>query len=170
MQLHPAALHAGNGACLLCTTLGGCAAPHQSHTCIVPSVAATPTACQRGELCCVLHLYAWAPAAGAAPRLGPVRGGCRRGHSPACSKVLQHVRVLRKLCRLIYSRARMASNPRGLDVVADETAVVCFWDLLHDFCNSGSVPDDWRQLLQPGSAFLHVTEVDGPVVVNGGLD
>jgi hypothetical protein len=68
------------------------------------------------------------------------------------------------------SRARMASNPRGLDVVAAETAVVCFWDLLHDFCNSGSVPDEWRQLLLPGSAFLHVTEVGGPVVVNGGPD
>jgi hypothetical protein len=69
------------------------------------------------------------------------------------------------------SRARMASNPRGLHVVAAETAVVCFWDLLHDFCNSGSVPADWRQLLLPGTAFLHVMEAGGPVVVNdGGAD
>jgi hypothetical protein len=68
------------------------------------------------------------------------------------------------------SRARMASNPRGLHVVAAQTAVVCFWDLLHDFCMSGSVPDDWRQMLLPGSAFLHVTEAGGPVVVNGGAD
>jgi Reverse transcriptase (RNA-dependent DNA polymerase) len=67
------------------------------------------------------------------------------------------------------SRARMASNPRGMDVVAAETAVVCFWDLLHDFCESDNVPADWRQLLLPGMPFLHVMQPGGAVVVNNGV-
>lgn len=40
-------------------------------------------------------------------------------------------------------RAALASNPRGLHVLAAESAVVCFWDLLHDFCRSCTVPGDW---------------------------
>jgi exonuclease III len=68
------------------------------------------------------------------------------------------------------SRARMAANPRGIEVLAAETAVICFWDLLHDFCESGSVPAEWRQLLLPGTPFLHVTQVGGAVVVNNGAD
>jgi hypothetical protein len=66
------------------------------------------------------------------------------------------------------SRARMASNPRGIDAVAAETAVACFWDLLHDFSKSDCVPADWRQLLLPGTPFLHVAQVGGALVVNNG--
>jgi len=64
------------------------------------------------------------------------------------------------------SRASMASNPRGIHVLAAESAVVRFWDLLQDFCKSGSVPDDWRQLLLPGTPFLHVAQAGGTVIVN----
>ena len=60
----------------------------------------------------------------------------------------------------------MASNPRGIHVLAAESAVVRFWDLLQDFCKSGSVPDDWRQLLLPGTPFLHVAQAGGTVIVN----
>ena len=65
-------------------------------------------------------------------------------------------------------RATMASNPRGMHVVAAETAVVCFWDMLHDFCKSDSVPGEWRRLLLPGTPFLHVLQDGGVVVVNNG--
>ena len=64
----------------------------------------------------------------------------------------------------------MASNPRGIHVLAAETAVVCFWDLLHDFCKSDSVPADWRQLLLPGTPFVHVLHAGGAVLVNTGGD
>jgi hypothetical protein len=65
------------------------------------------------------------------------------------------------------NRADMASSPRGLHVLAAETAVVCFWNMLHDFCESGSVPGEWRRLLPPGTPFLHLPHAGGKVVVNG---
>jgi hypothetical protein len=66
------------------------------------------------------------------------------------------------------TRANMASNPRGVHVLAAESAVVRFWDLLHDFCKSDSVPGDWRQMLLPGTPFLHVMQAGDAVVVNSG--
>jgi hypothetical protein len=68
------------------------------------------------------------------------------------------------------SRATMVSSPRGIHVLAAESAVVCFWDLLHDFCKSDSVPAEWRRLLLPGTPFLHVLHAGGEVVVNNGGD
>jgi hypothetical protein len=66
------------------------------------------------------------------------------------------------------SRASMASNPMGIHALAAETAVVHFWDLLHDFCNSDSAPNEWRHLLLPGTPFLHVMQAGCAVVVNRG--
>lgn len=68
------------------------------------------------------------------------------------------------------NRANMASNPRGIHVVAADTAVVCFWDLLHDFCKSDAVPSEWRQVLVPGTPFLHVPHAGGSLAANTGAD
>ena len=64
----------------------------------------------------------------------------------------------------------MASNPRGVHVLAAESAVVRFWDLLHDFCESDNMPREWRQLLLPGTPFMHVSHAGGAVIVNNAGD
>jgi hypothetical protein len=105
------------------------------------------------------------------PVVGSVSGLRRVMHEVWMVVCLAALRAMWSTAKKVMhagSRARMASNPRGMDVVAAETAVVCFWDLLHDFCESDNVPADWRQVLLPGMPFLHVMQPGGAVVVNNG--
>jgi hypothetical protein len=63
-------------------------------------------------------------------------------------------------------RASLAAQPRGLHNVVVESAVVTFWELLHEFAQSSAVPGSWRRLLPQDTPFLHFPHVDRRLQVN----
>jgi hypothetical protein len=63
-------------------------------------------------------------------------------------------------------RAVLAAQPRGLHAVIVDSAVAAFWELLHDFAQSSTIPGSWRRLLPPGTPFLHFPHVIRHILVN----
>ena len=64
------------------------------------------------------------------------------------------------------TRASLAAQPRGLHIVVAESAVVTFWEMLHGFSQSSSVPGSWRRLLPLDTPFLHFPRADRRLQVN----
>ena len=50
-----------------------------------------------------------------------------------------------------------------------ESAVVTFWELLHEFVQSSSFPGSWRRLLPMDTPFLHFPRVAHRVQVNNSV-
>lgn len=87
-----------------------------------------------------------------------------------CLAALQAMWTTAKKVMKQQIRAQLALHPRGLDVIVAESAVVNFWELLHDFAHSASMPGSWRRLLPPDTPFLCLPHAGGRLVVNDNRD
>ena len=83
-----------------------------------------------------------------------------------CLAAMQAMWVSAKKIMGLETRAVLAGQPRGLDIAAVESAVVTFWELLHEFAQSSSAPGSWRRLLPMDTPFLHFPRVDCRLQVN----
>lgn len=83
-----------------------------------------------------------------------------------CLAALQAMWVTAKKIMGPDIRAALAAQPRGLHAVAVDSTVAAFWELLHEFAQSSSVPGSWRRLLPQGTPFLHFPHVGRRIQVN----
>jgi hypothetical protein len=83
-----------------------------------------------------------------------------------CLAALQAMWVTAKKVMGPNIRAMLAAQPRGLHAVVVDSAVAAFWELLHDFAQSSTIPGSWRRLLPPGTPFLHFPHVNRRIQVN----
>ena len=83
-----------------------------------------------------------------------------------CLAAMQAMWISAKKIMGSETRASLAGQPRGLHIVVVESAVVTFWELLHEFAQSSSVPGSWRRLLPMDTPFLHFPRVDHRLQVN----
>jgi hypothetical protein len=101
-----------------------------------------------------------------APAAAGVRRCVKEVWMVVCLAALQAMWVTQKKIMGPDIRASLAAQPRGLHTVAVGSAVVTFWELLHEFAESSSVPGSWRRLLPQDTPFLHFPRVDRRVQVN----
>jgi hypothetical protein len=64
------------------------------------------------------------------------------------------------------TRPGLASQPRGLHVVAAQGALAQFWDLLHELAQGDKIPGSWRRLVPRDMPFLHFPHVALRLQVN----
>ena len=105
----------------------------------------------------------WAP--DATPS-SSVRRAVKEAWMVVCLAAMQAMWVSAKKIMGSETRASLAGQPRGLHIVVVESAVVTFWELLHEFAQSSSVPGSWRRLLPMDTPFLHFPRVDCRLQVN----
>jgi hypothetical protein len=83
-----------------------------------------------------------------------------------CLAALQAMWTTAKKVMKPDARAQLAAQPRGLQVVVCDAAVVSFWSLLHDFAHSSCMPGSWRRLLPMDTPFLCLRHAGGRLMVN----
>ena len=101
-----------------------------------------------------------------APPSGSARGALKEVWMVVCLAALQAMWVTAKKVMGPNIRAMLAAQPRGLHAVVVDSAVAAFWELLHDFAQSSTIPGSWRRLLPPGTPFLHFPHVNRRIQVN----
>jgi exonuclease III len=97
---------------------------------------------------------------------GRVRGALKEVWMVVCLAALQAMWVTAKKIMGPNIRAALAAQPRGLHTVVVDSAVAAFWELLHEFAQSSSIPGSWRRLLPQGTPFLHFPQLGRRIQVN----
>jgi hypothetical protein len=100
------------------------------------------------------------------PASASVRRAVREVWVVVCLAAMQAMWITAKKIMGPDIRASLAAQPRGLHSVLMASAVVTFWELLHEFAQSSAVPGSWRRLLPRDTPFLHFPHVNRRLQVN----